>query len=149
MVYHLRHFENNYQIVASLGWVLAIGGVIALFVTPIPVGMYLLALGFLLIWWQLRGKRIAVDTSNKTIKAAGEVHPIHHPTSVFVNEVAVSQVVNSRGSSTTVKSYFYKGYLQDGEESRLISCNRSEQRDIQQLKQIADDLRVPFQKNYT
>lgn len=148
MKYHLRHFENNMQIVSSLGWVLIIVGLITLFVGPIPGAVILILLGVLLVWLQLRGKRITVDTSAKVVKSGGEIARINNPSLVFMKEVKISQRVNSRGSSTNVKMYFYKGYIQDGEESHLISCNRNDKRDMEALKQIAQDLSVPFEKNY-
>ncbi|WP_421764544.1 hypothetical protein [Ekhidna sp.] len=148
MIYRLRHFENNLQIVASLGWILVIVGVIALFVGPVPGAIILILLGAGLIWLQLRGKRIIVDTKNKLVKSGKSIHQLKNPTMVFINEVKLSQTVNSRVSSSHVKMYFYKAYIQDGENCILISCNRNDQRDMKTLKQIASDLRVPFEQNY-
>lgn len=148
MIYRLRHFENNMQIVSSLGWILVIIGIITLFAGPIPAAVILILLGALLIWLQLRGKRITVDTEARVVKSGSEVISIKNPSQVFINEVRMSQTVNSRGSSTNVKMYFYKAYIQDGDNSILISCNRNDERDMEALKKIAKDLQIPFEKNY-
>ena len=148
MVYELRHFENNFQIVASLGWGLVIIGIVILFTGPIPAGFLFIIIGAILIWIQLRGKRIYVNTKTKIVKSQGETFKISDPLMIFMREIRVSQNVNSRVSTTNVKMYFYKGYLQDGESKILISCNRNEKRDMEKLKQIASDLNIPFQLNY-
>ncbi len=148
MKYQLRHFENNFQIVSSLGWVMIIVGIITLFIGPIPGAVVLILLGTLLIWIQIRGKRITVDTSARVIKSGGELVSINNPSSLFLKEVKVSQTVNSRVNSSNVKMYFYKAYIQDGEESHLISCNGDDKRDMESLKKIANDLQIPFEKNY-
>ncbi|WP_436515459.1 hypothetical protein [Ekhidna sp. To15] len=148
MIYRLRHFENNMQIVSSLGWIMVIVGVITLFVGPIPGGLIFILLGAGLIWLQLRGKRIMVDTTSRTVKSGREITSIDNPSQVFMKEVRVSQTVNSRGSSANVKMYFYKAYIQDGDNNILISCNRNDQRDMEALKRIANDLKIPFEKNY-
>ena len=148
MKYKLRHFENNLQIVSSLGWILIIIGIIIFFTGPIPAGALSLLIGFLLVWFQYRGKTITVDTEAKNVKSGGNSIEISNPSMVYMNEVKVSQNVNSRGSSANVKMYFYKAYIQDGENSILISCNRNDQRDIKAIAAIANDLGVPFKQNY-
>lgn len=104
--------------------------------------------GTSMIWLQLRGKRIAVDTDQKIIKSAGKTHKIENPEKIILNEVKMSQTVNARVNSTNVKMYFYKAYLLDGDEKILLSSNRKEDRDIAKLKAIADDLCVELVKNY-
>ncbi len=148
MTYQLRNFENNMQMLASIGWIFAIIGVVTCFVGPIPAAIFLLLFGFLLIWIQLRGKRITVDTNEKFVKSEGEKIGLSSPSMVYMNEVRVSQNVNSRGSTANVKMYFYKAYIQDGEQNILISCNRSDKRDMEVIQKIAKDLQVPFRKNY-
>ncbi|MEO9871932.1 hypothetical protein [Ekhidna sp.] len=148
MIYRLRHFENNMQIVSSLGWIFIIIGVVVLFVGPIPGAIFFITIGSFLVWFQLRGKRITVDTGNKLVKSGKDIIQLVEPSIVFMNEVRVSQTVNSRGSSTNVKMYFYKAYIQDGDNRALISCNRNDQRDMEAIKKIAEDLNVPFQQNY-
>ncbi|MEP1032901.1 hypothetical protein [Ekhidna sp.] len=148
MTYRLRHFENNMQIVSSLGWILVIVGIITLFSGPIPAAAILMVFGAGLIWCQLRGKSITVDTKEKIIKSGNDIKAIKSPTMVYINEVQVSQNVNSRVQSANVKMYFYKAYIQDGEESHLISCNRNDTRDMEALENIAKDLQIPFEMNY-
>ena len=89
-----------------------------------------------------------MDTAAKTIKNGSLAHSIKQPTKVFMNKQRYSQNVNSRVSSTNVKSYFYKAYLEDGEEKVLLSSNKSEERDLQKLQAIAMDLNIPFERNY-
>lgn len=150
MKYQLRHFENNMQMVASVGWIFVILGIIMVFVDSLALtgSIILIVIGAFLIWIQLRGKRITVDTNAKEVISGKEKTPIIHPSLVYMNEVRVSQNVNSRGSSANVKMYFYKAYIQDGENAILVSCNRNDQRDMNALKKIATDLQVPFQLNY-
>ncbi|MEP2951572.1 MAG: hypothetical protein ABJO91_16265 [Ekhidna sp.] len=136
------------QIVSSLGWIFIIIGVVVLFVGPIPGAIFFITIGSFLVWFQLRGKRITVDTGNKLVKSGKDIIQLVEPSIVFMNEVRVSQTVNSRGSSTNVKMYFYKAYIQDGDNRALISCNRNDQRDMEAIKKIAEDLNVPFQQNY-
>lgn len=149
MKYKLRHFENNYQIVSSLGWTLVILGAIFCFVGPFPIGLFFFGVGLLLIWFQLRGKRILVDTENKTVKGLGKEITLKNPQRIYLKEVRMRQNINSRTSSSSVKLYFYKAYIQDGNESILISCNRKASRDLDSLKQIATDLSVPFEQHYS
>lgn len=148
MIYKLRHFENNFQIISSLGWGLIVLGIISFFVGPLPVSIIAIVIGALLVLLQLRGKRITVDTEKKSVIAGNETIKLINPTMVFMNEVKMSQTVSSRGSTTNVKMYFYKAFIHDGEYTIMISCNRSESRDLEKLEQIAKDLNVPFQKNF-
>ncbi|WP_462251699.1 hypothetical protein [Ekhidna sp.] len=148
MKFQLRHFENNNQIVSSLGWIFIIIGVITLFVGPFPGAIIFIVVGAALVWIQLRGKRIGVDTDAKLVTSGKETFDISNASLVYMNEVRVSQNVNSRGSSANVKMYFYKAFIQNGDENVLISCNRSEKRDMEAIKKIAEALQVPFQKNY-
>ncbi len=148
MKYQLRHFENNLQMMASVGWIFSIIGIIVFFTGPIPVAAFFLLIGILMIWLQLRGKRITIDTENRFVKSGRTSVKIVNPSMVFINEVRVSQNVNSRVNSANVKMYFYKAFIQDGENKILISCNRNENRDIEAIKKISEDLGIPFQKNY-
>ena len=148
MKYRLRHFEDRLQIISSLGIVFVVLGIINLFIGPIPLALFFLVAGVVLVWLQNRGRRITVDTQNKTVKAGGKITSVSNPVSVYLNESRVSQNVNSRVSSAKVKMYFYKGYIQDGENRILISCNRNDERDLEAMKSIAKDLGVPFEKTY-
>lgn len=148
MKYKLRHFENNWQALSSLGYVFIIIGIVNFFISPWPVAVVFLFLGIFCVWFQLRGKRILVDTDSKTVKSGGEVIQLKNPTSLYMNEVRVSQQVSSRGSSTNVKTYHYKAFIEDGDQNILISCNGNDSRDMQALRRIAEELGVPFHKNY-
>ncbi len=148
MKFSLRHFENNFQIAASVGWIFVIIGIITIVAGPIPVALIFIVVGTNLIILQLRGKRIVVDTDAKTVKSGKETFDVSNTSLIFMNEVGVSQRVNSRASSANVKMYFYKAYIQSGDEKILISCNRSEKRDLESIQKIAEALQVPFQKNY-
>ena len=132
----------------SVGWIFIVISLIFLVVKQAPGVLIVTALGAGMIWLQLRGKRINVDTAQKTIKSGSKTHAITSPTQIFINEVRVSQNVNSRVQSSNVKMYFYKAYLQDEDEKILLSSNRKEERDLSKLKSIADDLRVELVKNY-
>ena len=102
MKYQLRNFENNFQMVSSLGWIFILVSIIFI-VTKGMIGFLLFtAVGVLLVWWQQRGGRISVDTAAKTIKNGSSVHSITQPTKVFMNKQRYSQNVNSRVSSTNV-----------------------------------------------
>lgn len=134
--------------ISSLGIVFAVLGIINLFIGPFPMAIGFLILGVLLIWLQNRGRRITVNTNNKTVRVGGKISEITNPTGVYINEVKVSQNVYSRVSSANVRMYFYKGYIQDGENRILISCNRNDERDLEAMRAIAKDLGVPFEKTY-
>lgn len=136
--------------VASVGWIFVILGIITVFVDSLALtgSVIMIVIGAFLIWIQLRGKRITVDTNTKEVISGKEKTPITNPSLVYMNEVRVSQNVNSRGSSANVKMYFYKAYIQDGDNAILISCNRDDQRDMDNIKKIAEDLKVPFQQNF-
>ena len=112
-------------------------------------GFLMLALlGAGMIWAQLRGKRVKVDTENRTVRSSGKVYALRNPEKIFMNKIRVSQNVNSRAQSANVKTYFYLAYLQDGDEKILLSSNRKEERDLDALKSIASDLDVDFVLNY-
>ncbi|NQZ76280.1 MAG: hypothetical protein HRT61_09230 [Ekhidna sp.] len=148
MEYRLRHFENNWQIISSLGYLLIVLGIVNFFISPWAVGVVFLALGIFCVWFQLRGKRITVDTKDKTVKRGRDVIQLSNPTAIIMKEVRLSQNVNSRASTTTVKSYFYKAFIQDGDKSILISCNGNDKRDVETLNRIAEDLSIPFIRKY-
>ncbi len=148
MKYQLRNFENNLQTVSSIGWVFIILSLIMLVAKQQPGYLIVTIFGTILVLLQLRGKRIAVDTEEKTITSSGNTHIIKSPNQIFINRVKVSQNVNSRAQSANVKTYFYKGFLQDGDEKVLLSSNRSEDRDMAKLKAIADEFRIELVKNY-
>ena len=148
MKYRLRNFENNFQIINSLGWVFVILSVILIFVKQSPGFLIFGLLGGLLIWIQLRGKRIVVDTIAKTVKSSNKTHNIQNPIEVYINEVKVSQTVNSRSQSSNVRIFFYKAYILDGKNRILLSSNRNEQRDLAKLGAIAKELGVELVKNY-
>ena len=148
MIYRLRNFENNYQILASLGWIFIIIGCVTLFTGPIPGGIILILIGAFFIWFQLRGKRIKVNTKELNVKSGRELIKLQNPEMVYINEVRMGQRVNSRVNSASVKMHFYKGYIKDGEKIILISSNRKETRDWDKLKAIASDLGVEFIRNY-
>lgn len=146
MKYRLRHFENNFQIVASTGWIIVLLSVVFLFLKQQPGFLILTIIGLAMILGQSRGKRIIIDTEKRTIRKGLKTIDIKHPSELLMKEVRVSQNVNSRVSTTTVKMRFYKAYLVDGDEKVLISCNRSADRDLQKLKAIANDLGIEFSK---
>ncbi|MEM7549510.1 MAG: hypothetical protein AAF363_07545 [Bacteroidota bacterium] len=148
MTYKLRVFNNNFQIINSLGWVLIIMSLIFLLIKGMPGVLIFAVVGGALIWLQLHGKRTIVDTSEKIVKSGSKVHRVTNPSLIFMNEVRVAQNVNSRVSTTSVQSYFYKAYLHEGEEKILLSSNRKEDRDLETLKSISKDLGIPFVKNY-
>lgn len=148
MIYRLRYFENNFQILSSLGWILIFVGIVTVFTGPIPGGILFSGFGGLLVWLQLRGKRITVDTQSKTIKAGGKTIKLKKPTALVMREVNMSQTVNSIVNSANVKMHFYKACLLDEQKEHWISCNRKETRDLANLKRIAEELNIPFQQNY-
>ena len=148
MKYRLRNFENNFQIINSLGWVFVILSVILIFVKQSPGFLIFGLLGGMLIWIQLRGKRIVVDTIAKTVKSSNKTHNIQNPIEVYVTEAKVSQTVNSRSQSSNVRTFFYKAYLLNAEDRILLSSNRNEQRDLAKLDAIAKELGVELVKNY-
>lgn len=89
-----------------------------------------------------------VDTDNRVVKNGKKSHQLTNPIHVIVNRVRMAQTVNSRVSSSNVSMFFYKGYIQDGEEKILISSNRSEKRDMQKLIDLAQALDVDLILNY-
>ena len=148
MKHRLRHFENNFQMVASLGWIIALLSLVFLVIERMPGFLLLTLIGAIMILWQSRGKRIVVDTDKRIIKRFFKTSSIKNPSQVFIIRVRVSQNVNSRVSTTNVKTNFYKGYLMDGKDEIEISSNRKEMRDMDKLKAIASELGVPFTQNY-
>ena len=148
MKYQLRNFENNLQMVSSLGWIFIIISLIFLAIRQNPALLLVTVFGVAMVWIQMRGKRIAVDTKAKTIRSAGKTYQIRNPAQLFINEVRVRQNVNSRAQSANIKTYFYKAYLMDGGEKILLSSNRNDTRDMEALQSIANDLGVELVKNY-
>ena len=148
MKYSLRNFDNNFQIINSTGWIFVLLSLALLIIKGAP-GFLLIGLsGAGLIWFQLRGKRVSVDTSEKIVKSGGKIIQLTAPVKMYMNEVKVSQRVNARVNSADFKSYFYKAYLQQGDEKILLSSNRKPGRDMEKLKQIAQDLSIDFQVNF-
>lgn len=131
--------------VSSVGWLLIIMSVIFVFLKPAPGVLFFAVLGAGMVWLQLRGKRIHVDTATKTVNRGRHTHKIQDPVVIFINKVKVAQTVNARSQSTNVKTFFYKAYLLDGEAKVLLSSNRKVERDLKKLKDIAADLKVELQ----
>lgn len=148
MNYTLRNFDNNYQAVSSLGWVISLLSLILFFVAELDGFLLFIPLGILMILWQLRGKRVHLNTESKTIRKGTQTIQLKEPTRISINQVKMSQRVNSRVSSTQARQTFYKAYLQDGDENHVISSNRKEERDMEKLKAIAKDLGVELTINY-
>lgn len=148
MKYTLRNFQNNFQVAASVGWIMVILSLVFLLIKGEPGVLIIGAIGGLVIYWQNRGKRIIVDTNEQFIKSGFSKEQIKDPQRIYINKVRISQNVNSHVSSANVKFYFYKAFLQDGEEKHLISCNRKEERDMERLKAIAKDLKIDLELNY-
>lgn len=148
MKYRLRNFENNLQILNSAGWVLVVVSLIGVFAKQQPGILLMTLIGAGLIWLQLRGRRIVVDTANKTVLSDGLTHSIKSADKLYINEVKVRQRVNSRAQSANISTYFYKAYMMIGEEKILISSNRKEGRDMKKLQAIAKDLNIALIKNY-
>ena len=146
MTYKLRNFENNFQAVSSLGWIIVAMSLLLFFIKGMPGFLIFTMIGGLLIWWQLRGKRVIIDVSKRTIKKGLKTISIESPLQIIFKETSISQRVNSRVSSTTVQNYFYKAFLEMGEQKILISSNRKESRDFEKLKLIASDLGIDFVK---
>ena len=109
MTYSLRNFQNNLQTISSLGWVLVVISIVFTFMKG-PGALVIGAVGGILIVWQQRGKRIKVDTKSKTIRKGMKSVIISNPQKIFINRVNISQSVNSRVSTTNVKSYFYTDF---------------------------------------
>lgn len=148
MKYRLRNFENNLQILNSVGWVLVVVSLIVLVAKQQPGILLMTLIGAGLIWLQLRGKRIVVNTANKTVLSDGKIHSIEGVDKLYMNEVKVRQRVNSRAQSANISTYFYKAYIMVGEEKILISSNRKENRDMKKLEAIAKNLNITLIKNY-
>ena len=148
MKYRLRNFENNFQMLNSMGWIFIGVSLVFLMIKQNPAMLIVTVFGAGMIWLQLKGKRIHVDTDAKTVKSDEGVHTIQHPTQIFMNEVTLAQRVNSRVNSANVRTRFYKAYLQDGEEKILLSSNRREERDWKKLEAIATDLKIDLVKHY-
>ena len=132
----------------SMGWIFIIISLISVIVKGQPGILIIGLFGAGMIWLQLRGKRITVDTTKKVIKSGGKTHAIKSPHRIFMKEVKMSQTVNARVNSTNVRMYFYKAYLHDGKETILLSSNRKEDRDLEKLQAIALDLNIPLEKTY-
>ena len=148
MKYQLRNFQNNFQILNSVGWIFVIVSIVFIVVKQNLGYLIFGVFGAAMIWLQLKGKIVSVDTSKKIIKSGGKTHQILSPVQLYMNEVKVSQNVNSRAQTANIKTFFYKAYLQDGNESILLSSNRKETRDLERLKAIAKDLNIEFSQNY-
>ncbi len=148
MKYHLRNFENNFQIVSSLGWILIFVSLIFIVTKGMFGFLLFLLIGVLLVWWQLRGGRIIVDTQAKTIKSGKLLHQMKQPDRIFMNKQRFSQNVNSRVNTMNVHLHFYKAYLEDGDDKILLSSNKKEERDWKKLEQISKDLDIPLVRNY-
>ena len=132
----------------SMGWIFVIIALIFTIVKQSPGFLIIAAFGAGMIWLQLRGGRIQVDMGKKVVRSGRSKHVITNPFQIFINEVRVTQNVNSRAQSMNAKTVFYKAYLLDGEDKVLLSSNRNEERDMAKLKAIADELRVELVKNY-
>ncbi|MEM6737587.1 MAG: hypothetical protein AAF620_16110 [Bacteroidota bacterium] len=148
MTYTLRNFDNDFQIVNSLGWVLIVVSLVFLIIKGMPGYLIFAGIGAVLIWWQIRGKRIKVDTSEKTVKSGSKTYNIIEPIQIYMNKVMMSQNVNSRVSSSNIKAYFYKAYLLDRGAKILLSSNRKEDRDLEKLVSITQEFGITFIKNY-
>jgi hypothetical protein len=150
MNYRLRVFTNRLQSVSSIGWVFVIIAIVTFFNKGInPVSLTILPIGIFSILFQLRGRRVVIDTTGKKIIRGYRKENLDGIEKIVFIKSSFNQTISSRVSTSSLSESFYQALLYRQGEKQLISSNRTAQRDLEKLKKIAEELRIPFDDRTT
>ena len=145
--YQESYFPPNFKYVGYMG---LIGGVVLMLIGNIVAGPPVLFIGLGLSFTMVGCK---VDVKNKTITnftsvvgvIIGDPESYTMLKKLLVKPVEISQVLNSRGSSTTLHFTVYNAYLFYDEESVLLTGNKNKDKIAAKMKLVAKALDVPLE----
>lgn len=115
-----RFFTNQWLFVGIL---LMVGGIVMIF-KVIIVGIFLTLISTIIITTHYR---LAIDLNEKTYHdyvwlfgfRIGERSTFDRIDYIFIKKIRVSQTMNSRGSSSTIRKEMFDAYLKFSEENKI------------------------------
>lgn len=127
-----------------------IGGVVLTLIGNIVAGLPVLIVGLVLSFTMIGCK---VDLKNKTITnftsiigvIIGDPDSYSVLKKLLVKPNEINQVLNSRGSSTTLHYTIYNAYLFYDDESILLTGNKNKEKIIAKMKLVAKEFGVPLE----
>jgi hypothetical protein len=132
-----------------LGYLLIPIGILALFSPQFVVGIVLVFAGVVIITTHYRlainpiDKKYSEYISLLGLKTCVETHTYDQISYAFVKKAKISQVLNSRVSSTTIRKEEFQSYLKFSEDDRVhLMSSESKTEVLNKLRPIAEKLKT-------
>ena len=145
--YQGSYFPPNFK---YLGYIGLIGGIVLLFIGNIVAGLPVFIIAIVLSFTRVGCK---VDTNNKTISEftslagilLGKPEKYNDLKKLLVRPNEISQVLNSRGSSTTLHYTIYNSYLFYDNQSVLLTGDKNKEKIEAKMAAVAKELSIPLE----
>ncbi len=145
--YQGSYFPPNFK---YLGYIGLVAGVVLSLIGNIIAGIPILLVA-LVVSFTMIGCR--VDVTNKTITnftsvlgiTLGKPENYKELKNIFVKPNEISQVLNARGSSTTLRYTIYNAYLFYDNQSILLTGDKNKARIITKMESVAKEFSVPLE----
>jgi hypothetical protein len=145
--YQGSYFPPNFKYVGYIGLV---SGVVLTLIGNLIAGPPVLLVALGLSFTRVGCK---VDVSDKTITnftsilglLIGKPEKYTELENLLIKPVEISQVLNSRGSSTTLRYTIYNAYLFYDGQSVLLTGDKNKEKITVQMEQISKELGVPLE----
>lgn len=145
--YQVPYFPPNFK---YLGYMGLIGGTVLLLIGNIIAGPPVLLVAIVLSFTRVGCK---VDTTHKTITEftsllgiiVGKPEKYQALKKLMVKANEISQVLNSRGSSTTLHYTIYNAYLFYDNQSVLLKGGKNKEKIVSKMASVAKALAIPFE----
>ncbi len=147
------HFNQGSYFPANftyLGYVGLVAGSVSMLTGNVVLGLPILLISLGLSFTNVG---CSIDTEKKTISdyvsvlglKFGSAQPYNELKKLIVKQNEVSQVMNSRGSSTTLHYTIYNAYLFYDGDSVLLTDDKKQERIEGKMKLVAEELSIPFE----
>lgn len=145
--YQGSYFPPNFK---YLGYIGVIGGTVLTLIGNVVVGIPVFLVS-LVVSTTLMGCK--VDPQQKTITDFTSVVGLAFGTpknykllqKLILREEVISQVLNSRGSSTTIQQTMYNGYLFYDAQSVYLTGSKHQEKMIEKMEGVAKELSIPLE----
>ncbi len=139
-------FPLNFILVGLVG---IAGGLVLTLEGPIVIGIPVLLISAAVVTTQ-RGT--SINTEKRFIKRftsvlglkVGKKESYDNIHELRIKEQKMSQTMNSRGSSTTIRYTMYNAYLITDDDSILLGGNKKKDKVVKRMTKAADNLGVPL-----
>ena len=141
------YFPSNFT---YLGYVGLVAGSVFMLIGNVVLGLPILLISLGLSFTKMG---CSIDKENKTMSdyvsvvglKFGSPQPFQKLMKLIVKQNEVSQVMNSRGSSTTLHYTIYNAYLFYDNNSILLTGDKRKERIEAKMKLVAEELSIPLE----